>query len=117
MNKNVIAKNLEQFNSWVKEENDVLVGEQKENRIEWSEVSSMEDWNSETGIYIKNDFAVSLRKAVAEGKQIYFWKIKEQHPTNESKDVYDWRKLNNVHLNYAFEKDISLYMVREKLGV
>lgn len=116
MRKETIKKYFKQFEAWVNNKN-VLVGspasmdDASKGVLTWRKVTCIEDFRALDTKYVLDDFAVELRKAIAAGKEIHFWKIKEAHETDSSKDTYHWVKLNRVHLNYAFEKDLSLYKI------
>lgn len=115
MNKNTIKKYKKAFDSWL-EKDEVLCRYKRDDfheDIGWMRLNENVNFFSDNCIFILNDFAVELRKAIAEHKTIQFWKIKEQHQTYKSKDTYEWIELRNIDVNYAFEKDLKLYRIKE----
>lgn len=115
MRKETIRANLKQFNDWICEE-DILVGfpsymqDDSIGKLSWKKVNDFSDWNALDTKFIINDFAVELRKAIAENKTILFWKLVEQGLN--CTDIYKWVELHNIDVNYCFEYDLNLYKIK-----
>jgi len=117
MKKNTIKKFKRAFDAWLNDEEILCryINEECHKDIGWMPLSENANFFSDKCIYIINDKHVEIRKAIAEGKVIKFYKIKEEVDDDPANDIYEWVELYNIDCNHIFVDDLSLYKISEKL--
>ena len=113
MDKLTVKNNKREFDFWL-EDGEVLyryINSEHHAETGWQKMPDGVNFFSPKCHYVINDDAVEFRKAIVDGKKIEFFDIKEEHPTDKSKDVYDWKVLNICKKDFYFNDDLTQYRV------
>lgn len=109
-----IKNNSKQFNCWINDTCEVLIGiyNEKEKKFNWRPVVSIEDFDLLNSKFVINDDEelVEFRKGIAEGKKLLFFELNEWKPIEKSFTYLD----EKIDENYIFDKlyqFIGLYKV------